>query len=98
MTFHLMFVHIIFNSLWVAEWPPFWKELPIRFTICSLSISTTRDFSYFPFGFEDGIWVLIAAIICQCILNTIDKYFMKRNLGRGRLTCDLSLYCFCTCL
>ena len=26
-TFHLMFVHIIFSSVWVAEWPPFEKEL-----------------------------------------------------------------------
>ena len=36
MTFHLMFVHIILISGWVAEWPPFGKELLIRLTICYL--------------------------------------------------------------
>ena len=34
MTFHLMFVHIIFSLVWVAERPPFGLEI---------------DFSYFPF-------------------------------------------------
>ena len=29
MTFHLMFVHNTFSSVWVAEWPPFGKELPL---------------------------------------------------------------------
>ena len=23
--FHLVFVHYTFSSVWVAEWPPFWK-------------------------------------------------------------------------
>ena len=23
--FHFMFVHYTFSSVWVAEWPPFWK-------------------------------------------------------------------------
>ena len=27
MTFHLMFVDIIFGSIWVAKWPSFGKEL-----------------------------------------------------------------------
>ena len=40
MTFHLMFVNIIFSSVWVAERPSFGKELLIRLTICSLSILT----------------------------------------------------------
>ena len=35
--FHLIFVHIIFSSLWVAG-PLFGKELPTRLTICSLRI------------------------------------------------------------
>ena len=25
-TFHLMFVRIVFSSVWVAEWPPFGNE------------------------------------------------------------------------
>ena len=28
-TFHLMFVHYSFSLVWVAEWPPFGKDLPI---------------------------------------------------------------------
>ena len=46
--FHLMFVHIIFNSIWVAEWPPFWEELLPRLIINSLCIMTICNFSYFP--------------------------------------------------
>ena len=33
--FHFMFVHYTFSSVWVAEWPPFGKELPARLAICS---------------------------------------------------------------
>ena len=29
-SYHHMFVSIIFSSVWVAEWPPFGKELPTR--------------------------------------------------------------------
>ena len=50
-TFHLMCFHIIFNLVWVAEWPSFGKELLTRLTICSLCILTMCDFSYFPFWF-----------------------------------------------
>ena len=45
-TNHLMIVHIIVSSVWVAEWPPSGKELPTRltmFTIC--------NFSYLRFWF-----------------------------------------------
>ena len=48
-TFHLMNVHIIFSSVWVAEWLPFRKQLLTRLTICSLCILTICNFSYFPF-------------------------------------------------
>ena len=43
-TFHLMCVHIIFSSVWVAEWPSFGKERLTRFTICSLCILTICNF------------------------------------------------------
>ena len=33
--FHFMFVHYTFSSVWVAEWPPFGKQLPARSAICS---------------------------------------------------------------
>ena len=49
--FHLMFVHIIFSSVSVADWPPFGKELLTWLTICSLCILTICNFSYFPFWF-----------------------------------------------
>ena len=51
MKFHLTCVHIIFNSGWVAEWPPIGKELLTRLTICSLCILTTCYFSYSRFDF-----------------------------------------------
>ena len=38
MKFHFMFVNTIFSSVWVAEWPPFGKELPTRLTICPFCI------------------------------------------------------------
>ena len=38
-----------FSSVYVAEWPPFWKELLTRLTVCSLYILTICNFSYFPF-------------------------------------------------
>ena len=51
MTFHLMYVHVIFSSVKVAEWPPFGRELLTLFTICSLCILTICNFSYFPLWF-----------------------------------------------
>ena len=47
-TFHLMCVHIIFSSVWVAEWPALGKELLIRLTICSLCFLTICKSSFFP--------------------------------------------------
>ena len=37
---YLMFVHIIFDSFLVAEWPPFGKEPLTQLTICSFCILT----------------------------------------------------------
>ena len=57
MTFHHMCVHIIFSSVWIAEWPFFGNEMLTRLTICSLCILTICNFSYFPFcirGLELG--------------------------------------------
>ena len=34
MTFSLMCVQIIFSSAWVAEWPPFGKELLTQMAVC----------------------------------------------------------------
>ena len=38
MTFHHMCVHFIFSLVWLAEWPPFGKELLTQLTIWSLCI------------------------------------------------------------
>ena len=46
-----MCVHIVFSTVWVAEWPPFEKELLTRLTKCSLCFLTIGNFSYFPFVF-----------------------------------------------
>ena len=51
MTFHLMFVHNTFSSVWVAELPSFGKELPTRLAECSNCILSICNFSYFPFWF-----------------------------------------------
>ena len=32
--FPFMFVHYTFSSVWVAEWPPFRKQLSARLAIC----------------------------------------------------------------
>ena len=32
---HLMFVHNTFSLVWLAEWPPFGKELPTWLVVCS---------------------------------------------------------------
>ena len=39
-TFQLMCVLIMLCSVWVAEWPPFGKELLTRLTVSSLCILT----------------------------------------------------------
>ena len=59
---YVLFVHIILSSVWVAPWPPFGKELLTRLTICFLCISSFETLVISHFGFEIGIWVLIAPI------------------------------------
>ena len=86
-----MFVHIIFflNSVWVAEWQPFGKELLTRSTICSLCILTI-----FPvLVFEGGFLVLIAQVSAHCIL--VRYKAMKICLyGDGHMTkmADIPIY------
>ena len=68
-------IHITFSSVWVAEWPPFGKELFIRLTICSLCILTICNLVISRFGFEGGIRVLIAPVSSQCLLLTFTYSF-----------------------
>ena len=46
----------------------------IRLTICSLL--TICNFSYFPFGFEGWIWVLIASVpgLAYFLLSVLPKF------------------------
>ena len=71
-----MCVHIIFSLVWVAEWPPFGKELLTRLTICYLCILTIYNSIISRFGFEGGIWIMIAPVPGLCILIT----FTEENL------------------
>ena len=67
-TFHLIGVHIIISSVWIAEWISFGKELLIRLTMCSLFIWTICNFSYFPFWFGVWVWFLFASVPGLCVL------------------------------
>ena len=69
-TFYLMCVHYTFNSVLVAEWPPFGKELPFRLAVSSHCILSICNFSYFPFGFESRVRFLIASVPVHCLLVT----------------------------
>ena len=51
--------HYTFSSVWVADWPPFAKELPIRLVVCSHCILYICNFSYFPFGFKSRVCFLL---------------------------------------
>ena len=62
MTFHLIFVHITFSSVMVAEWPSFGKELLTRLTIFSLCILNICILNISRFVFEGGICVLFAPV------------------------------------
>ena len=94
MTFHLRCVHIIFGSVSVAERPLFGKQLLTRSTICSLCILTICNISYFLFGFEGWIWVLIVSVPDLCILFTCKTPLIGR-LVSGFQTCKFTLVIIC---
>ena len=58
--FYLMCVQIISCSIWVAEWPPFVKELRTLLIICTLCILTFCNFSCFPCSY------LRLALVADC--------------------------------
>ena len=58
-----------FNSVCVAEWPPFRKELLTRLTICSLCILTICIF-FFPSLVLRVGFGLIAPVPGHCLLVT----------------------------
>ena len=57
-----MFVHKTFSSGWVAEWPPYGKELPTRLAVCSHCILSIVILVISRCGFEGGGWFLIAPV------------------------------------
>ena len=67
-TFHPMFAHYTFSSVWVAEWPPFGKALPIGLAVCSDCILSFCDFICFPFGLRAG-----APVPVHCLLVTFSN-------------------------
>ena len=63
-----MFVHYTFSSVFVADWSPFGKEMPIWLAVCSHFILSICNFSYFQFGFESGFCFLTAPVHVHCLL------------------------------
>ena len=51
MTFHLMYVHIIFSSVSVAEWPLFLEIAAHSVDHMFSCILNICNISYFPFSF-----------------------------------------------
>ena len=67
-TFHLMYVQIIFSSVYVVEWPPFGKSCSlgcpyVLFVFCLFVIRSVIS----RFGFEGRIWILIAQVPGHCL-------------------------------
>ena len=66
--------------VWVAEWPPFRKQLLIWLTLCSPRILTVI-LVISRFGFEDRSWVLIASVPGHCILITLNIFIQVSESG-----------------
>ena len=82
MSFHNMYVHIMFSSVQVAEWPPFGNEQLTRLNICSLCILTLCNCIFSHLGLEGGIWALIAPLPGHLhVLFTLRNYSEARSKG-----------------
>ena len=81
MTFHLMFVHLMFSSVWVPEWPPF----VFRFLFV-LRIS----FKMYVILF----WLSIAFDITICIKNLIPVLENRKMDCHGNHAFSHSPNCF----
>ena len=62
-TFHLMYVLIVLVRCRLLSGHLLGKSCPLG--LCIMSIF---NFSYFLFGFEGGLWILIASVPCHCLL------------------------------
>ena len=78
MTVQIMFVHSTFSSVWVTDCRAhFEKELHIRLAVCSHFILSICNFSYFPFGFESGVWFFISPILVHPLHVTFNTVCSK---------------------
>ena len=60
--------------------PPLGESCPLL-TLCSLFIMSICNFSFFPFWFEGGIWVLIVSVPIYCLFvafRNMKKVFLVR--------------------
>ena len=60
----------VFSYVSVAEWPPFGRELLIRFTVGSLVFWLIVFLIISHFGFEGETLVLIASVSGHCLYFT----------------------------
>ena len=64
-TFRLVYVQIIFSSVYIAEWPPFFERA---------AHSVDRAFVFGSrFGSEGRIWALISPVHDHCLLFTLKR-------------------------
>ena len=69
--FHFIFVYYTFSSVWVAEWPPFGKQLPVRLIICSHYILSIFNIYLFPaLVLRAGFLILIGPVPVHCFSIT----------------------------
>ena len=70
---HLMFVHYTFSSIWVAEWPPFEKKLPLGWPYVLIVFCLFVVLFISHFGFKTGILLLIAPVPVHCFFITLTQ-------------------------
>ena len=77
MKFYIMFGHILFRWVSVAEWPSFRKELSTRLTICLLCILTNCNFSLiFPVSvLRAGFGYPGHCLFVICSIDYVRGYF-----------------------
>ena len=71
--FHLMFVHYIFSSVWVAEGPPFGKYLPARLVICSYCLLSICNF----YSFSERNLAFDCASSCSLLFYYFYGYYLQ---------------------
>ena len=100
MSFHLMFVHLLLVPCGLLS-----GHLPTQLAVCSYCIFVFFLFVIlvFPrFGFEGGVWFLIAPVPVHCLRVTFIIYQIKSNKMyphnanvRSCFVCDKTLTFVC---